>query len=189
MKYYKEHSKEYIQRTKDVDMTESYEFFLKYAKTKGKLLDVGFGSGRDMLYFKSLGFDVEGVDTEPSFVDEAKKLDLNVECCSILKYDKQKEKYDYIWASASLLHIKKEQLNQAFICCSNLLKKTGIMFCSFKYGVFEGILEDRYYIYLNESSINDYLANTGFKIIDYKMMNDKLNRDTKWINFILKKGK
>ncbi len=68
-----------------------------------------------------------------------------------------------------------------------MLKKDGIMYSSFKYGYFEGVIDDRYYIYLTENSINHYLENTNLKIIDYKITDDNLNRDNKWINFIMKK--
>ena len=186
LNYYKEHSKEYILKTKDIDMSEAYEFFLKYAKT-GKLLDVGFGSGRDMLYFKSIGFDVEGIDSQPEFVDEALKLGLTVSCVDILDCCNQHDEYDYIWASASLLHIKKELLNQAFQYCSNMLKEDGIMYCSFKYGDFEGIVDDRYYINLTEETINNYLKGTNLNVIDVKITNDELKRNNKWLNVILKK--
>lgn len=187
MNYYKEHSKEYIIKTKAVDMSEAYKFFLKYADKKGKLLDIGFGSGRDMIYFKSIGFEVEGIDPQPEFVEEALKLSLNVTCDEILDCWNRHDEYDYIWASASLLHINKELLNQAFQYCSNMLKKDGIMYCSFKYGDFEGIIDDRYYIYLTEDTISNYLKDTDFKIIDTKITDDKLNRDNKWLNVVLKK--
>ena len=68
-----------------------------------------------------------------------------------------------------------------------MLKKDGIMYSSFKYGDFEGVIDDRYYIYLTENSINHYLENTNLKIIDYKITDDNLNRDNNWINFIMKK--
>ncbi len=187
MNYYQKNAKEYINKTKDVDMSEAYQLFLKYAKTKGKLLDVGFGSGRDMLYFKSLGFDVFGIDPQPEFCDEAKKLGLNVECSAINDYLNAYSEYDYLWASASLLHIKKELLNRAFKVCSNILKSGGIMYCSFKYGDFEGIIDDRYYIYLTETTINKYLNDTSFELLVSKITDDNLNRNNKWLNVILRK--
>ena len=187
MDYYQKNAEEYINKTKDVDMSESYEFFLKYATSKGKLLDIGFGSGRDMLYFKSIGFDVEGIDPQPEFCDAAKKLGLNVDCCAVNDYFNVYNEYDYLWASASLLHIKKELLNQSFKICSDILKENGIMYCSFKYGDFEGIKDDRYYIYLTEKTINDYLKDTNFIILDYKITEDNLKRNNKWINFIMKR--
>lgn len=187
MNYYKENAKNYILKTKNVNMQETYDFFLKYVNKKGKLLDIGFGSGRDMLYFKSIGFEVEGIDPQPEFVEEASKLGLNVYCDSIMDCWNWEEEYDYLWASASLLHVQKELLNQAFQYCSNMLKNNGIMYCSFKYGDFEGIMDDRYYIYLTEKTINNYLVDTALKVIDYKITSDNLKRDNKWLNVILKK--
>lgn len=186
MSYYSKNYKEYIEKTKNVNMKESYEFFLQHITKKGKLLDIGFGSGRDMLYFKSIGFDIYGIDTEVKFVKEATKLELDVKCVDILNFN-DKQKFDCIWACASLLHINSKSLNKAFINCSNHLSNNGIMYCSFKYGDFEGLIDDRYYLYLTENSISKYLENTNFKIIDYKITLDKLNRRNNWINFILKK--
>jgi len=186
MNYYKDNAIEYINKTKDVNMKDSYEFFLKYAKSKGKILDIGFGSGRDMLYFKSLGFDVYGIDMEKTFVDEALKLNLNVSCKNILDMNDEKM-YDYIWASASLLHIEKDLLNKTFKICNQILSQNGIMYCSFKYGDFEGIKDDRYYVYLTENSISNYLKDTNLKILDIKITKDNLNRDNKWLNVILRK--
>lgn len=184
---FKDYALEYINKTKDVDMSDSYEFFLKYVSTKGKLLDIGFGSGRDMLYFKSIGFEVEGIDPEPVFFKEAIKLGLNVNCFAIDDCYNEFDIYDYIWACASMHHIPKGMLNQDFKICNNLLKHNGIMYCSFKYGDFEGIIDNIYYVYLTEKTILEYLKDTNFKILDIKITNDKLNRDIKWLNVILKK--
>ena len=189
MDYYKNKAIEYINKTKDVNMSEAYQFFLKYANTKGRLLDIGFGSGRDMLYFKRIGFEVEGIDPQPEFCDAAKKLGLNVDCCAIEDCFNIFNEHDYIWASASLLHINKELLNQSLKICGNILKMNGIMYCSFKYGDFEGIIDDRYYIYLTEKTIANYLKDTKLIMLDFKILNDNLNRDNKWLNVILKKVK
>lgn len=186
MSYYSKNALEYIERTKDANMQEIYDFFLNHITNKGSLLDVGFGSARDMLYFKNIGFDVYGIDNEPKFVEEAKKLELSVECIDILTY-KDDQLFDYIWAQASLLHINKLELNKTFINLSNHLTKNGLICCSFKYGDFEGIIDERYYIYLTEESIHAYLNNTNLEIIDYKITLDKLNRGNNWINFVLKK--
>ena len=62
------------------------------------------------------------------------------------------------------------------------------MYVSFKYGNFEGIRNDRYFIDLNEESIKEYIDNTGFIIEDIKITNDvRPNRNEKWLNVILKK--
>ena len=51
---------------------------------KIKILDIGFGSGRDSLYFKNKGFNVYSIDNVKEFCDYAKSLGLdNVYCISI----------------------------------------------------------------------------------------------------------
>lgn len=188
MTYYKDNAKDYIAKTLNVNMKDLYDFFLKYAKPKSKLLDIGFGSGRDMLHFKSLGFDVYGIDPEPKFVGEAKKKGLRVDCCAINDCFNEFDTYDSIWACASMHHIPKEMLNQCFEISSQMLKENGIMYCSFKYGDFEGYDDvGRYFLYQTEESILDYLKNTDLKIIESKITNDNMSRDTKWLNVILKK--
>ena len=61
------------------------------------------------------------------------------------------------------------------------------MYVSFKYGTFEGSIDDRYFTYLNEDSFNNIIKNTNFKIENILIKEDKLNRDIKWFNIILKK--
>ena len=77
--YYTKNAKAYEEETRNADRSSVYSFLRPYLP-KGKLsvLDVGFGSGRDRLYFKSLGYDVEGIDTSLPFVIDAKKKDLPV---------------------------------------------------------------------------------------------------------------
>ena len=61
------------------------------------------------------------------------------------------------------------------------------MYVSFKYGTFEGFIDDRYFTYLNEESFNNIIKTTNFKIEKILIKEDKLNRDIKWFNIILKK--
>ena len=79
--YYSANYKEYISFTQNVDMTEHYNRFLPYLSHGSKILDIGFGSGRDMLYFSSKGYNVFGIDNVSEFVDNGKANGLNVELC------------------------------------------------------------------------------------------------------------
>ena len=50
--YYKDNKDEFINNTINCDMTFQYDFFEKYLCDDAKtILDIGFGSGRDSLYF------------------------------------------------------------------------------------------------------------------------------------------
>lgn len=186
-KYYQEHFNEFIVDTSNANMKELYNFFEKHIKKGMKILDVGFGSARDITHFSSK-YGVYGIDVVDEFVNHAKKLGFNqVYKQSILDITFHNT-FDAIWACASLLHIEKENLNQAFKKCDNALKEDGIMYCSFKYGTFIGERNGRYYIDLTEESIKEYLKDTNFKIIDSLVTVDvRPNRNEKWLNIILKK--
>lgn len=57
--YYGENAEQYFKKTVDIDMTENCDWFIKHVIPGGKIIDIGAGSGRDILYFKSKGFRVE----------------------------------------------------------------------------------------------------------------------------------
>ena len=95
--------------------------------------------------------------------------------------------FDGIWACASLLHLKSNKLVNVFNKCYKALKDKGVMYVSFKYGDFEGIIDDRYFTYLTEETLTNIINQTNFKIDKLWINEDKLNRNVKWLNVIIKK--
>lgn len=188
MSYYKDHSQEYIANTFVCDMSEQYSFFEKHLKEKSTILDIGFGSGRDSLHFKSKGYGVYSIDPEESFVAHAKEIGLqNV-------YQLKAEEiefagvFDGIWACASLLHVPSKDLKGVFKKCSTALKENGIMYVSFKQGDFEGERDGRFYLDLTESKLKNLLEDTGLVIREIKITKDvRSDREDVWLNALLVK--
>lgn len=187
--YYEKNSEKFIEETINSDMSDQYLMFEKYLKTNDYILDLGFGSGRDSLYFRKK-YLVTSIDPARSFVINAKKLGLtNVYQTSVLEMDFENH-FNGIWACATLLHVDKSDLNLAFKKCAKALKNDGIMYVSFKYGNFEGLRNGRYYLDLTETSILHFLNDANLKILEYSITSDvRPNRNDKWLNVILKKCK
>lgn len=180
MSYYSDHSKEYIDSTISTDMAESYALFEPYLPKGGKILDVGFGSGRDMLYFKSKGYEVRGIDIEEAFISHASSLGLEVEAGDVLTYS-TKDKFDGIWASACLLHLKKEEVGKAINNLLSLLKEDGVLFVSMKEGNQEGYDDrGRWMLYVDESIFKP------FHVLSIKRLYEQ-GRGLTWINAIIKR--
>jgi len=71
--YYDNAADNLISSYETADMSELHTFLLENLPTKSKILDIGFGSGRDLAFLRDNGFNVWGVDPVQKFVDHAKK--------------------------------------------------------------------------------------------------------------------
>ncbi len=183
--YYSTNYKEYISTTQKVDMTEHYRRFLPYLSQGAKILDVGFGSGRDMLYFESKEYNVLGIDNVSEFVDNGKANGLNVELCDFhnLPYI---ETFDGIWACASLLH--SNNLPLAFDNLNKALKVGGHIYLSMKYGNGANIENGRFYQYIDEEKLKELCQNSNLSIVEIYNSEDLLKRNNGWINAVFTKN-
>lgn len=103
-----------------------------------------------------------------------------------IKYNNE---FDTIWACASLLHLKSNDLVDVFNKCYKALQDNGVLYVSFKYGDFEGIIDDRYFTYLTEETFTNIINQTNFKKDKLWVNEDKLNKDVKWLNAVIRKNK
>ena len=186
MNYYEENAKEYIDRTINADLSSERDELIKLLPNNAKILDIGFGSGRDSLAFVNEGFKVTSIDNCDAFCRHGKEIGLNVRSISIEDIDYDNE-FDGIWACASLLHIKSNELLGVFNKIYKAMKYKGRFYCSFKYGEFEGIRENRYYTDMTLGKMEEILSKTELYLIKHWIREDFEGRDLKWICFIIGK--
>jgi len=99
--------------------------------TKGKLLDIGTGSGKLMqIVGNEKGMDCTGVDKDSGMLDEAKKKlrNINAELIEIVPNAKlpfENNSFDYITICSVLFHLKKEAIDNMLKDSLRLLKKEG----------------------------------------------------------------
>ena len=189
--YYNENAKEYFEKTYNADMTIQYELFLKYLDKKGKILDLGCGSGRDTLYFKKLGYEVEAIDGSKELCELATHYTgINVKC---MKFNELNvvDIYDGIWACSSLVHISKKELIEVLKKIKIALKKEGILYVALKSGEGEETLNGRYFSYIEKEEFEKIINKLDFKLIDFLSAKSVTNKEEKrvWNSYILKKVK
>ena len=186
--YYNKNSEEYFNSTLNVDMINTYKEFLKLVPEGGKILDLGCGSGRDSMNFMKLGYEVTAVDGSKELAKKASALLGNEVIVSTFEELELKEKFHGIWACASLLHIKKEDLKIVLNNLYNNLEDNGVFYMSFKYGEKEYVDDkNRYFNCFTDESIIGFInENTKFNILDLYITEDKLGRvnEVKWVNLI-----
>ena len=189
--YYNKNSEEYFNSTLNVDMTNTYKPFLKLVPKDGKILDLGCGSGRDSMNFMKLGYEVTSVDGAKELAKKASVLLGKEVIVSTFEELELKEKFHGIWACASLLHIKREDLKTVLNNLYNNLDDKGVFYMSFKYGEKEYVDDkNRYFNCFTDESIISFInENTKYNILGLYITEDKLGRvnEVKWVNLICKK--
>jgi len=170
-------------------MSVQYDLFLKHVPDGGYILDLGCGSGRDSKYFLEKGYKVEAVDGSPVLCEKASKLiGQPVRQLLFQDFDYTKQ-FDAVWASASLLHIPKENILLMFDKINASLKQNGIFYVSFKNGNFEGERNGRLFADFTKDSFAETISESNaFELLDIQITSDvRVGRsDEKWLNLILR---
>ena len=190
LNYYNEKSELFVNDTAELEFSDIQDSFLKYLEKGSLILDFGCGSGRDSRYFLNKGYQVEAIDGSHEMVKIASKLTgLNVKQMMFNELD-ECEKYDGIFACASILHVPYTELSDIFRRLKKAVKKNGFIYVSFKYGEYEGYRNGRYFTDLNEERFQNILNEVqGLSIIEETITSDarKGRENEKWLNVILRK--
>lgn len=188
--YYNKHANSFTDSTVNVDFKETQSRFLKFIAPGGQILDFGCGSGRDTKYFIENGYKTDAIDGSAELCKIASAY-TGIEVKQRLFQDLDAtERYDGIWACASILHLKKSLLPEVMEKMSRALKTGGVIYTSFKYGEYEGLRHGRYFTDFTEYSFAEFLKdNRTLKMEEYWITSDvRPNRgEEKWLNLILRK--
>jgi SAM-dependent methyltransferase len=133
------------------------------------ILDFGCGPGRDLVYFRSLGHRVTGVDGSAAFVEMAHtRSGCEVLHQDFIALDLPAACFDGIFANASLFHVPRARLPQVLARLHASLRPRGVLFCSNPRGENqEGFNGDRYGAFYNLASWRTLLTAAGFVEIDH----------------------
>ena len=187
--YYQDNAQVFFDSTVNADMSAHYEHFLKYVPEHGRILDFGCGSGRDTKAFLQRGYLVDAIDGSSEMCRLASELcNIQVKCMDFTELN-DVNKYDAIWACASLLHVAKKQLPAVLIKMRDALVIAGVMYISFKYGDYEGERNGRFFFDVTPEVFNDLVSKvSGIKVLEEWFTEDvRVENSTKWYNIILKK--
>lgn len=189
LRYYNEYADAFVQDTKNVSFSEIQDRFTSLLHPGAKILDLGCGSGRDALAFLRKGFLVEAADGSREMVRLCKEAGIPTRQILFEELDACEE-YDGLWACASLLHCSPDELEKIFPLLARALKPGGVLYCSFKYGNFQGERNGRYFCDLTESSFLDLISQLDLTVLDLWTSHDvrKGRNDLIWLNVLCRKG-
>lgn len=191
LEYYNRNAREFAEGTSGVDFSGIQNRFLSHLPAGALILDFGCGSGRDTRYFLGKGFRVEAADGSEELCRLA-SVYTGIPVKQMLFQElEETEKYDGIWACASILHLRREELPEVFRKMYRALKPGGILYVSFKYGDFEGERNGRYFTDMTEETAEELLESVPeLKIKERWVTGDvRAGRGAeKWLNMILRRS-
>ena len=188
--YYNTHAKDFVQGTVAVDFHITQDRFLAQLAAGASILDFGCGSGRDTKYFLEHGFAVEATDGSKELCKLASAY-TGISVKQML-FDELEavEKYDGIWACASILHLAWADLVVVMRKMVRAVKDGGVIYTSFKYGQFTGERNGRFFTDLDEEGLARLLKEVGgLEVKELWITGDVRpgRGEEKWLNVLLTK--
>lgn len=190
IEYYNQNAESFIENTKNVDMHQAQDRFLRLLDKNASILDFGCGSGRDTKYFLDQGYQVTAIDGSVELCRLAGDF-TGIEVKEMLFGELDEiDIYDGIWACSSILHLPKNELLLVIRKMCDALKSTGVIYTSFKYGDFEGERNGRYFTDFKEDTFREFMKGIPeLTIEDHWITGDVRpgRGDERWLNLILRK--
>ena len=138
---------------------------------KGKVLDLGCGSGFQSKYLTEAGMELVGVDFSEKMIEEAANNvpEASFLVMDMLDLDFPDDEFDGVYARASLLHLKKKDVGKIIEKINQILKRNGIFYVAVKEGKGEKYVDHpekgaRFFSFYKEKELKKLLVNGNFGI-------------------------
>lgn len=164
-------AEDFRQGTRDHDVSQNIEALLRHLQGPAPwhILDFGCGPGRDLQTFTRLGHIAVGLDGTARFAEMA-RADSGCEVLhqDFLQLDLPGERFDGIFANASLFHVPSQELPRVLRQLHASLKPGGALFSSNPRGNNqEGWKGQRYGAYHDLESWTALLTDAGFSELEH----------------------
>ena len=192
LQYYDKYSKELIEKYNSIETLEIYSLFQKYIHQDDAVLDIGFGSGRDLNYIReNISKNVFGIDGSKEFIKNIQRNNFykNRTNYSILPNINTKnfdvKNYDVVISIAVFMHINSKELNKTIKSIYDILNNKGFVIIS--YSTQSRNNDERTFYEISKDNMIKLFKDNGFQEIETIINQDNLNRNIEWITQVFKK--
>ena len=166
LEHYNRHAEDFREGTRDHDVSQNIDALLGAIEGKAPfaILDFGCGPGRDLKTFAALGHVAVGLEGAERLAAMA-RADTGAEIWQqdFLELDLPGQRFDGIFANASLFHVPSQELPRVLSQLHATLKPRGVLFASNPHGRNEeGWNRGRYGVYHDLDTWRRYLCAAGF---------------------------
>ena len=193
LEHYEQRATSFWAGTRDHDVTQNIAALLEAieAEPPYTLLDFGCGPGRDLKAFTDRGHVAIGLEGSPTFADMARR---HSGCVvwqqDFLALDLPDERFDGVYANASLFHVPSRELPRVLGELRASLKPRGVLFASNPRGNNEeGWNAGRYGVYYDVDRWRALVRAAGFDEVTHYYRPPGLPRDQQpWLASVWRKA-
>ena len=164
--HYEQRAEEFQAGTRDHDVSQNIASLLRHIEGEAAftILDFGCGPGRDLTTFTGLGHTAIGLEGAAGFAAMARAhTGCEVWQQDFFKLDLPSQRFDGVFANASLFHVPSQELPRVLRQLHTTLKPRGVLFSSNPRGKNEeGWNRGRYGAYHDLDAWRCYLSGAGF---------------------------
>jgi SAM-dependent methyltransferase len=179
--YYNQRPDDFWAGTRDHDVSQNIAALLRYiaGKPPFMILDFGCGPGRDLKAFAELGHVAIGLEGAAPFAAMARAYSgCEVWQQDFLALDLPEQRFDGVFANASLFHVPSRELSRVLRELRTSLKPDGVLFSSIPRGRNEeGWNNGRYGVYHDPETWRRYGMTAGFSELEHYYRPAGLPRD------------
>ena len=190
--HYEQRAEQFRAGTHDHDVRQNIDALLRHVQGEPPftILDFGCGPGRDLTTLAGLGHTAIGLEGAAEFVAMARQSGCEVWQQDFLKLELPAERFDGIFANASLFHVPSQELPRVLRQLNAALKRGGVLFSSNPRGHDEeGWNRGRYGVYHDLPTWRRYLTDAGFVELEHYYRPAGLPREQQpWLASVWRKG-
>jgi len=192
LEHYNRRAAEFWQGTRDHDVGQNLDALLGAIEGTPPftILDFGCGPGRDLRTLTALGHVAIGLEGAEQFVAMAREHSgCDVWQQDFLALDLPPERFDGIFANASLFHVPSAELPRVLRELGAALKPHGVLFASNPHGHNEeGWNRGRYGAYHDLATWSGFVRDAGFALLAHYYRPDGLPREAQpWLATVWRK--
>ncbi|HIP63890.1 MAG TPA: class I SAM-dependent methyltransferase [Deltaproteobacteria bacterium] len=186
--FYEKNHKNYFASTYNINSDNFLSPLAKHLNAGASILDIGCGSGRDLLWGVQQGYEAVGFEKSPSLANLARKHSR----CAVIEgdftsYDFSKLNFTALVFIGSLVHLSKEDLPIILKSTCRALIPRGLIFITMKEGYGSSQSDDgRVFTLWNQENLERIFVDQHLQILDFSRQTSKIRSDDVWLGYVLR---
>ena len=185
--FYQNQAQAYFDQTFGVDPSSFLLTLVRHLSPGARILDVGCGAGRDMLWLENRGYSCVGLDCSPALAELARRhTGLSLIEADFETFDFHKMDMDALLLVGALVHVQHECFQPIFSRILRALKPQGHVLLTMKQGQGAQTRPDGRVFYLwSKADLMPIFEDCGLICAEYFEQQSKIRASDIWMSFVL----